>query len=148
MQQRGRKSAASLAVVGATPIHRVAPPEGLGTEQKAVFLSVVNSMPADWFGAEHLPLLVAYCRHVVTANVVAREIEAFQPEWMATDEGLERYEKLMKMAQRESASINGLARSMRLTHQSKYRADKAHTLAGKSSGNRPWEYEAPEISAG
>jgi hypothetical protein len=141
MQQRGRRSAASLAVVGADVpgITRIAPPVTLSDGERSVWLATVNSRPADWFGSEHVPLLVSYVRHVVAADVLDGQLRDFDPEWLKGDEGLARYEKLRKIFRQETEAINRLARSMRLTHQAIYRADKAATITGKSSGRKPWE---------
>jgi hypothetical protein len=141
MQQRGRKSAASLAVVGADVpgISRLGPPSTLTDGERAVWLATVNSKPAEWFGSEHVPLLVNYVRHTVAADVIDAQIRDFDPEWLKKDEGLDRYEKLRKLFRQETEAINRLARAMRLTHQSIYRADKAATLTGKARGRKPWE---------
>jgi hypothetical protein len=140
MAQPGRKSAASLSVVGlVTSLKRLAPPDDLTSEQRSIWLATVNSKPAEWFGDEHMPILREYVRHVVTAEVLTRQIEGFDPAWMADDEGLKRYDKLTGMRAREAGVINTLARSMRLTQQAAYRADKAATLGDKSRGRKPWQ---------
>lgn len=141
MASPGRKSAASLSVVGqVTTLTRVAPPRDLTDGQRAIWLATVNSKPAEWFGDEHVPMLVEYVRHIETANALTQQIEAFEPEWMKDDDGLKRYDKLTKMRAREAGVINTLARSMRLTQQAMYRADKAATLGGKGGGGRkPWQ---------
>ncbi len=141
MTQPGRKSAASLAVAGVvTTITRIAPPRTLTDAQRSIWLATVNSKPAEWFGDEHVPMLAEYVRHIETADTLTQQIEAFDPEWMKDDDGLKRYDKLTKMRAREAGVINTLARSMRLTQQAVYRADKAATMAGKGGGGRkPWQ---------
>lgn len=110
--------------------------------QRALWLVTVNSKPAEWFGPEHVPLLVEYVRHVATAELLTQQIETFDPAWLADDDGIKRYDRLAKMRMREAAVIHQLARSMRLTQQAMYRADKAATLAGKGGGKRkPWQSE-------
>lgn len=140
MAQPGRKSAASLSVVGSvTTLQRLAPPAELTDAQRQIWLATVNSKPAEWFGEEHLPILREYVRHVVTAEFLTKQIEEFDPAWMADDEGLKRYDKLTGMRAREAGVINTLARSMRLTQQAAYRADKAATLGDKGKGRKPWQ---------
>lgn len=139
MQQNGRRSAASLAVVQHGLRARLNPPATLGDAEKSYWVSAVNSRPADWFGSEHLPLLVNYCRHAVRADVVAGSIDQFEPDWLRTDEGLRRYSVLLKLARDESTAVNNLARAMRMTHQSLYRADKAATTVEGTAKARPWE---------
>lgn len=109
--------------------------------QRALWLVTVNSKPAEWFGPEHVPLLVEYVRHVETANLLTKQIEGFDPAWMGDDDGIKRYDRLTKMRSRESAVIHQLARSMRLTQQAQYRADKAATLAARGGGRKPWQTE-------
>lgn len=140
MAQPGRKSAASLSVVGTvTSLKRLAPPGDLTPDQRSIWLATVNSKPAEWFGDEHMPILREYVRHVVTAEVLTQQIEGFDPAWMADDEGLKRYDRLTSMRAREAGVINTLARSMRLTQQAAYRADKAATLNDKGRGRKPWQ---------
>lgn len=140
MAQPGRKSAASLSVVGeVTSLRRLAPAPGLTQTQLQIWLATVNSKPAEWFGDEHAPILLEYVRHVATADVLSRQIEEFDPAWMADDDGLRRFDKLTSMRAREAGVINTLARSMRLTQQAAYRADKAASLGDKGKGRKPWQ---------
>lgn len=138
MAERGRKSAASLSVVGV--ISRLAPPETLSDDQRSLWLATVNSKPADWFGSEHLPILLEYVKHIETAQVLTREIEGFDPEWLKDDDGLKRYDRLTGMRAREAGVINTLARSMRLTQQAQIRADTAGAKKSRpGGGSKPWQ---------
>jgi len=140
MQQRGRKSTASLAVAGVvTTLTRIAPPRTLSDAQRSIWLATVNSKPAEWFGDEHVPILAEYVRHIETAELLTQQIEGFDPDWMKDDDGLKRYDKLTKMRAREAGVINTLARSMRLTQQAVYRADKAATLSKGGGSRKPWQ---------
>ena len=118
MQQRGRKSAAALAVVSSTAGGRLAPPPSLTEDQRNVWLRTVNAKPPDWFSDEHVPLLEAYCRHVTFAATIARALAKVDPEWLLSDEGIARHERLYKMHDREERAISALATRMRLTQQS------------------------------
>src|SRR5580765_6940490 len=101
MNQRGRKSAAALTVVGdrlpgsasALPV-----PPTLSPAERLVWMATVSAKPGDWFGMEHVPLLVEYCRHVCRGHVVDQQLKAFDPEWLKTDEGLRRYQALSAIA--------------------------------------------------
>jgi hypothetical protein len=139
MMQRGRKSGAALAVVPAGN-HRLAPVVGLTEGEKTVWLRTVNSRPADWFGSEHVPLLVNYARHCCRADLIDQQMQAFQPEWLEQDSGFKRFERLSKLFRDETNAINVLARAMRLTHQSLYRADKASTTVESNKGEKPWQH--------
>jgi hypothetical protein len=79
MAQRGRKSAASLAVVAPIPGARRPPPPELTPEQAEVWRQVVASRPADWFDDGSASILAAHCRHVVAAQMLAAEIDRFTP---------------------------------------------------------------------
>jgi hypothetical protein len=111
--------------------------------ERAVWVATVNARPADWFGSEHVPLLVNYVRHACRADMLAAQFDALGSEWLRTEEGLQRYERLAKMARDETALLHNLARAMRITHQSLYRANAAATAV--SNTNRaapPWQSDA------
>lgn len=140
MTQRGRKSLAALAVVSAeVGAPRALPPAGLTPAQRVIWMETVTSKPAEWFGPEHIPILEAYCRHVVTGRMLSEQIETFDPAWMEDDDGLRRFDRLLAMHTRETGRVNELARAMRLTQQSIYRADKAATLEKRGRAAKPWQ---------
>jgi hypothetical protein len=143
MIQRGRKSSSALAVVddltGVSPA--VAPP-CLSDAERGVWVETVNSKPVDWFGTEHIPLLVEYVRHVCRASVIDEQMRAFDAERLATKEGLIRYEKLTSMAIKTAGMVNRLCTSMRLTHQAIYHPDKVGMGPGKGNGRKLWQREA------
>ena len=140
MQQRGRKSTAGLvAASNIEPIPRVPPPGNLSDYEAAVWQAVVNTKPADWFQADTLPLLLSYCKHVSHAATLDQEIMEFNREWLRDDEGVKRYKLLTDMRERESRAMTALARSMRLSHQSQYRAEGAATVKGKQKAAKPWQ---------
>jgi hypothetical protein len=140
MKSRGRESAASLSVAKNSGIdHRLSPPASLTQAQKAVWVTIVNARPAEWFGPEHAGLLTQYCRHKVQSDIIAQQLEDFLPEWMADEDGLKRYDKLSGMMERETRAINALLRSMRITQQSIIRADKA---VSTQSARKPWQAES------
>ena len=141
MNQRGRKSMASLAVVdgGLAGIAPIAAPPGLTDAERGVWQATVESKPADWFGSEHIPLMVEYVRQVCRGHVIDAQIKAFDEAWLATDEGLARFEKLTTLGTKTAGMIARLATNMRLTHQSVWRADKAGL--GVSKGKKLWQRE-------
>jgi len=140
MSDRGRKSAASLVVASPTSLqHRLAPPPYLTPAQKAYWVTVVNSKPADWFSDEHELMLAQLCRHKVTSDVIAQQQEAYDPAWLTDDEGLKRFAILARCQETETRAMGALMRAMRLTQQSLIRADKAVGNQGK--GRKPWQIE-------
>jgi hypothetical protein len=140
MRTRGRKSAASLAVIssdGIETVRRPEPPEELTDEQAAEWRSVCNSLPADWFCRETHPLLAQYCRHVVSSRRVAQLIAAAEA---ADDFDLIEYDRLGKMAERESRIIASLATKMRISQQATYDKSKKKPTQAR----RPWDVDGGE----
>jgi len=136
MRQRGRKSASSLTVISASgiaAIPRPDPPDELTTEQAAEWRAVFEHLPADWFPREVFPLLVQYCRHVVSARRVAQLIERAEA---AAELDVEEYGRLLRMQEWESRELSSLATKMRLTQQASLRPDQARK---PSRVPRPWE---------
>lgn len=132
-----KESLASMTVARPAVDARLAPPAGLTEAQTAVWATLVNARPANWFTDDHIGMLSQYCRHKVTSDVIAQQIEQFDPAWMADDDGLKRYDKLLGMQERETRAMNALLRSMRITQQSLVRADKVVKLDAPSK--KPWD---------
>jgi len=144
MDGRGRKSIASLSVLPVVATRMLAPPDGMPTEQAALWAAVVATKPQDWFQADSIPLLTAYVQACDAHRVVAAEIDAYETEWLKTDEGLRRYDLLLKMQDRQSKLMSSLATKMRLTQQSRYGARAAETEARRVTDSRPWERQVAE----
>lgn len=142
MAQRGRKSTAGLSVLRVVPgQERPEPPDELTKEEASEWRSIAERLPADWFTRETHGQLVNYCRHIVKARRVAEQVSAFRQEWLETDEGLHRYDKLLHMAERESRAIASLGTKMRITQQSRYAHKTAHAKASDASTapKHPWQ---------
>ena len=136
MLQRGRKSAASLAVVQSPleTIQRQLAPGELNDEEVEVWSAVVNDQAADWFSPSTVPVLAAYCRHTIAARRVAEYIEKATSD---PDLSISDYDRLLKMQERESRAIASLATKMRMTQQSTRtdRGNKKPTPARTSAGS-------------
>lgn len=135
MEGRGRKSAASLAVISASgiePTERPKPPAELSDEQSFEWVAVVNRLPADWFGRETQGLLAQYCRHVVAARRVAALIASAEAD---TECSIKDYDRLLKMQEREGRAISSLATKMRLSQQTTYDKSKKKPATAR----KPWE---------
>ncbi len=137
MSNRGRPSAASLAVAaigpsGITSSERPKPAPELTKEQAVEWRVIVNRMPADWFQAETLPLLSAYCRHIVSARRVASLIQAAE---QSDDFDLIDYDRLLKMQERESRCLSSLSVKMRISQSTTY--DKSKKKPAQKP--KPWE---------
>ncbi|MDF0599917.1 hypothetical protein P1J78_04150 [Psychromarinibacter sp. C21-152] len=139
MEQRGRKSASSVEVVKLDSVERVkrpAAPDELTPEQKSIWAGIVDALPADWFSADNLPLLVQYVRHIVTARRAAQLIDAAEAE---DPLDLDTLDRLYRMQDREGRAIASLATKMRITQQAltNHRGNKKRRPAQL----RPWETE-------
>lgn len=138
MKQRGRKSSASMEVSNIANAvievnQRPSPPSDMPDDEAEVWRDVVNRMPATWFGAETLPLLVQYARHSVRSDKIAQLI--IHSESLVLD--IKEYDKLLRMQQRETLCLATLATKMRLAQQSTMAADKKHE---RSVGAKlPWQ---------
>ncbi len=140
MAKRGRKSAAQLAVV---PLHpgpsaieraeRPAPPNHLGDVERAVWESVVDSLPADWFEGGMLAVLEQYCAHLVEARRLRGLIEEATKD---PDLKINDYDRLLKMRERESRAMASLATKMRITQQAarNHRGNRT-----REAVREPWE---------
>lgn len=142
MAKRGRVSAAALAIAGpAGLIERPKVPHDLNDEEAEVWFSVVNRMPADWFGSETYPLLSQYCRHVIQSRRVAELIEQLTGgKFEIVD-----YDRLLKMQERESRAIAALAGKMRISQSTTYDKSKKK---GPVISLKPWETEKDRADAG
>jgi hypothetical protein len=100
---------------------RLQPPADLPAAQKLIWHATVEALPPEWFALEMVPLLVTYCRHVDRANTIEAALAGLNP---VAD--LDVFDKLTKLAAGESAKILAHGRSMRLTQQSRLKAESAH----------------------
>jgi hypothetical protein len=141
----GRTSAASLSVVNVLGNDRPAPPDDLAETEAKEWREIAGRMPPDWFTRENFPLLAEYCRHIVRARGLAGDIAKFKrfpAEVRLTSDGIQRYDMLLRMADRERAAMVNLATKMRLTQQSRYRADKAAPAVDRGKTvSKPWEMD-------
>jgi hypothetical protein len=118
------------------------PPPELSDAQTKVWLDVVGSFPGDWFTRAASPILTAYCRHVCRARLLELQIAQFEPEWTRADGGLERLDRLLAVAERETRAMTACARALRLTPQTQMHARTAgRAVSNVPSGPLPWNPE-------
>lgn len=148
MAKRGRTSIAELST--AIPIKassRLNAPAHMSDAEVSVWAEVVNDQPADAFSATHIPLLEMYCRHVVQSRIIADEILNFDRSWLADDDGLKRYDRLLAMQEREGRAASSLATRLRLTRQAvEHPRTTMRAIANQSKGRKPWELPEPQDS--
>jgi hypothetical protein len=106
-----RVSAAALAVPSPAPPPHPKPPPELTKRQAAIWRAIVACRPPTFFDGASGHLLVAYCRHAATADVIAAEVDRTDPS------DLKHYRQLLMMAARESAALARLSAKLRLAPQ-------------------------------
>lgn len=142
MATRGRKSSAALAIAPPVELQKLPePPSYLSPEQEDVWRLVVASRGGDLISPESYPVLVEYCRATISANQIAAQLDAFDPEWSKDDEGLKRWDKLLAMQDRVAGKVASLAGKLRLTPSSRVQAISAGRNADKGAKRKPWEFE-------
>ena len=141
MEKPGRKSAADLVAVPVPLVsRRPPPPERLLEAEAVVWRDVVGAMPADWFTRESYPVLAAFCRHTARADMLASLLADFTPDWIKVEGGLQRLDRLLAMAARETTTATACARALRLTQQARIQPRGAGRAMAKGPGDkRPWD---------
>lgn len=142
METRGRKSSAALNVVPlVTGAERPPPPADLTEVEAEEWRAIVGRMPDRWFTRETHGLLAAYCRHWSNARLLAERLGEFQGVWLRSGDGLERFDRLSRVYDREVRAMSSLATRMRLTQQSRIEATTAATAARNAGvgGPKPWD---------
>lgn len=144
MAQRGRKSAASVAVVAQVgPVvseSRLLPSLHLSDAEQTVWARLVNDHPATAFTETHRDLIELYCQHIVQAQLLEDEIQNFDRVWLADDDGLKRYDRILAMREREVRSASSLATRLRITRQATTDPKTVgRANASTARGKKPWE---------
>lgn len=142
MGQRGRTSGAALSVVAGTDIDgRPKAPSDLTDFQAEVWERTVANEAADVFRTAALQqLLKEYCRHVQSADRLARMIQATERQEVLSADDLEDLERMLRMRDKETKALADKATKLRLTNQSRYTPQAAGTAAKKGATERkPWQ---------
>lgn len=137
-----RKSAASLEVAVRPAVgvsKRLEAPVHISEAERSVWVQCVNDQPADAFTDVHVPMLEMYCRHVVQSRILADELAQFDRAWLADDDGLKRYDRLLAMAEREGRAASSLATRLRITRQALHQVTAARQVANAPRAAKPWE---------
>jgi len=74
--------------------------------------------------------------------VLEKQISQFELEWTMVDGGLERLDRLLAVAERETRAMTACARALRLTPQAQMHPRTAgRAVSNLPSGPRPWDPE-------
>jgi hypothetical protein len=129
MIQRGRESEEARKVAElAPPIPRPEPPDNLTPAQAVIWRRIVDCEAAGWFKPSQFGMLTNYCRLEVWGDELAISADS-----KAKGEFI-----------RVSHEMIAIARSLRLTHQSRYYPEAAGRKAA-AGGARPWERALPAV---
>lgn len=130
------KTAAKNAVI---TIERIAPPLDLPHEMVERWRDIVQSLPADHFHPESIPLLKAYVRHTVNADRIADMIEtALRSKAKSAQKD---YLALLVAQTRESKAMCSLATKLRLSISAQH-SDHAKTVKHYQPMPAPWAQNA------
>lgn len=118
---------------------RIQPPLSMSAAGQLVWHQTVDALPSSWFAIEHTAMLVSYCNHVTRAAQIEAALSGLDP---LAD--LEQFDKLAKLSAGESAKVLMCARAMRLTQQSRLKAETASSrglgaASAASASKKPWE---------
>jgi hypothetical protein len=121
------------------------PPPVLTDAEAEVWRSLIISPGESLITSEALPLLKELCRQIVKADLIAKEIREFKPEWLPVNGGLERFDHLLRVQDRIADRISSLSSRLRLSP-----SNRVHKEAtGRQVRNqpdpdrqRPWDYQA------
>jgi hypothetical protein len=143
MDKRGRQSTVSreVAGIGASigSAQRLVAPLHLTDAERSIWAEVVNDQPASAFTPTHSPLLEMYCQHVVQSRLIADELMNFDRAWLADEDGLKRYDRLLAMKEREGRAASSLATRLRITRQAIDQQTVARTIKNQAKSPKPWE---------
>lgn len=117
------------------------PPAYLTPEQDTIWREVIASRAGDLIGPESYRLLVEYARAADLGNKIAAQLDAFDPDWIADDDGLKRWDRLQMMAARNQGVLSTLATKLRIATSSSVRAENAGTILKKGAKKKPWEFD-------
>lgn len=148
MGSRGRRSLNELATIPAlVETSRPPPPFELSQAERAIWRDVTGTMPSGWFSKAQFPILASYCRHTARAGSLSDQINCLDVKDLNATDGIDRLNRLLAMAERETRALISCARSMRLTHQAQiFPRGAGRSIASGQTGPRPWEW--PSIPIG
>jgi phage terminase small subunit len=147
--KRGRKSAAEHATKPILAFTRKLPdpPAGLTAREAETWKTVVASPAGAMIDASNFALLAQFCREVALADIVAELVHEFRPDWVRTDGGLERLDRLLRMQERCSRTVASLSGKLCLSPSARVHKDSAGRLvANQSDPGRPlpWDSDGRE----
>ena len=122
-------------------IERPEAPDHLTDKQKAVWKTIVDRLPPDWFPAETHDLLALYCEHAVSVSKlgeIVNEYETYDASQLTDPETAKNYKMALTMRKNESTSLASLGTKLRITLQATRSPSKSKEV-GNIAAKLPWE---------
>lgn len=143
MNKRGKTSGAerefqeTIETVGISAIEivdRPKPPFDFDNRETSIWVSIVNSMPSDWFNTASLPLLRQFVHHTVAAENLSQLIAEVSSN--SEELNIKTYITLLTAQKEQSGVMAQLATKLRLTNQSLINQRGNSAVETKS---KPWD---------
>ena len=139
MNRKGRKSTDELAVVPTQELRKIdPPPKALNPTQAAIWTTVLSSPLGQLIPNESYPTLMQFCRVAAESDRIWQVIEAYDLSWLETDEGLKRYNTLVRLAESCTKQIVTLGAKLRIHPSERYKAEKAYDVTKNAKTVKPW----------
>jgi hypothetical protein len=130
MKQRGRKSAANLAVLPIETVrHRLQPPDHLSATERALFVEILHNVPANQFSVSDQYLLSTFCQITLLVREQAARARKAKPDNRARE---------LKVLFEAIKSQSLIATKLRLTTTAR---TKAHVISRAHDKHRPSAYD-------
>jgi hypothetical protein len=141
VDQVGRKSGESLAVVVTLPGQRPEPAESLGPKERVIWKRVVSAHPHDWFISSTHCLLADYCRSWVKSEEIAEALGKY--DGVPDGDEFRRYDKILGRQDKVARLLATLGTKLRITPHAMRSEREAATGVRRTmqSGKKPWETE-------
>lgn len=137
-QRELEEELSSMAITIPLSTDRPSPPLGFDDRESSIWISIVNSMPADWFNIGSIPLLTQYIHHTVASQNLAQLISDTTSN--PTEIDVKKYITLLRAQKEESAILSSLATKLRISNQSLINKRGNHKdIGGSDEKKKPWE---------
>lgn len=120
---------------------RLPVPEDLQQSELALWMAIVNSLPAGYFRPSDLPLLKGFC---AAANLHTQALAAVSRDGLliTTPQGRKRANPAVAILAAQTRAMANIAQKLRLCPSARYTPTKAATLTGKGNNGgkpKPWD---------
>ena len=88
----------------------------------------IATSAGDMLDPAGFPLLSEFCKVCVSLRVIGNEVRRFKPEWATSEEGLRRWDCLLRMQDRLQARLSSLATKLRISPQTRVHKNHASVL--------------------